>query len=141
MCHQTVSLAARHLEESGIPTVTFGCARDIVESCGVPRFVFSDFPLGNPPGRPCDLDMQRAVLQMGLDLLVSAQGPAEDAILKSARKATGEQDAMVIAFGAIKGQDCVVVVQDFAFMGGSLGMAAGDRKANTTSKSPRSRDA
>lgn len=46
--------------------------------------------------------------------------------LKSARKATGEQDAMVIAFGAIKGQDCVVVVQDFAFMGGSLGMAAGE---------------
>ena len=75
MCHQTVSLAARHLEESGIPTVTFGCARDIVESCGVPRFVFSDFPLGNPTGRPCDLDMQRAVLQMGLDLLVSATAP------------------------------------------------------------------
>jgi len=70
-----VGLAARHLEENGIPTVTFGCARDIVERCGVPRFVFSDFPLGNPTGRPRDLDMQRAVLQMGLDLLVSASAP------------------------------------------------------------------
>jgi hypothetical protein len=54
VCHQTASLAARHLEASGIPTVLFGCARDIVECCGVPRFVFSDFPLGNPTGRPLD---------------------------------------------------------------------------------------
>jgi D-proline reductase (dithiol) PrdB len=70
-----VSLAARHLEENGIPTVVFGCARDIVEHCGVPRFVFSDFPLGNPTGRPFDLDMQREVLSLGLDLLVEATAP------------------------------------------------------------------
>jgi hypothetical protein len=70
-----VSLAARHLEENGIPTVVFGCARDIVEHCGVPRFVFSDFPLGNPTGRPYDIDMQREVLSLGLDLLVTATRP------------------------------------------------------------------
>jgi hypothetical protein len=70
-----VSLAARHLEEHGIPTVLFGCARDIVERCGVPRFVFSDFPLGNPTGKPYDIDMQREVLSLGLDLLVNAAGP------------------------------------------------------------------
>ena len=46
--------------------------------------------------------------------------------LKAARKATGEQDSMAIGFGAIKGRKAVVVVQDFAFMGGSLGMAAGE---------------
>ncbi len=46
--------------------------------------------------------------------------------LKAARKATGEQDSMAIGFGKIKGQDVVVVVQDFAFMGGSLGMGAGE---------------
>lgn len=46
--------------------------------------------------------------------------------LKAARKATGEQDAMVIAAGKIQDQDCVVVVQDFFFMGGSLGMGAGE---------------
>ena len=67
-----MSLAARYLEENGIPTVLFGCARDIVEHCGVPRFVFSDFPLGNPTGKPYDLDMQRQVLSLGLDLLVNA---------------------------------------------------------------------
>ncbi len=67
-----MGLAARYLEEHGIPTVLFGCARDIVERCGVPRFVFSDFPLGNPTGRPYDIDMQREVLSLGLALLVDA---------------------------------------------------------------------
>ncbi|WP_304164168.1 acetyl-CoA carboxylase, carboxyltransferase subunit beta [Phenylobacterium aquaticum] len=46
--------------------------------------------------------------------------------LKAARKATGEQDSMAIGFGKIQGQDAVVVVQDFSFMGGSLGMGAGE---------------
>jgi acetyl-CoA carboxylase carboxyl transferase subunit beta len=46
--------------------------------------------------------------------------------LKAARKSTGEQDSMAIAYGKIQGQPAVVVVQDFAFMGGSLGMAAGE---------------
>ena len=75
-----MSLAARHLEENGIPTVVFGCARDIVERCGVPRFVFSDFPLGNPTGRPYDIDMQREVLALGFDLLVSAPAPGTTVI-------------------------------------------------------------
>ena len=70
-----MSLAARYLEEHGIPTVLFGCARDIVEHCSVPRFVFSDFPLGNPTGKPYDIDMQREVLSLGLDLLVNATTP------------------------------------------------------------------
>ena len=67
-----MGLVARYLEEHGIPTVVFGCARDIVEHCGVPRFVFSDFPLGSPCGRPYDLDSQRAVLALGLDTLEAA---------------------------------------------------------------------
>ncbi len=50
VCHQTVSLVARHLEENGVPTVIMGTARDIVEHCGVARLVFSDFPLGSPCG-------------------------------------------------------------------------------------------
>jgi hypothetical protein len=70
-----VSLVARHLEANGIPTVIVGCARDIVEHCGVPRFLFSDFPLGNPCGRPFDVAMQHAILAMALDLLESARMP------------------------------------------------------------------
>ena len=46
--------------------------------------------------------------------------------LKAARKATGEQDAMAIGYGKIRGVPAVALVQDFAFMGGSLGMAAGE---------------
>jgi len=75
-----VSLAARYLEEHGIPTVLFGCARDIVEHCGVPRFAFSDFPLGNPTGKPYDIDTQREVLSLGLDLLVNATTPGTTAV-------------------------------------------------------------
>lgn len=71
-----MSLTARHLESNGIPTVVFGSARDIVEQAGVPRFVFSDFPLGNPCGIPYDRAMQRAILGIGLELLESARFPA-----------------------------------------------------------------
>ncbi len=70
-----MSLVARHLEANGIPTVVLGSARDIVEQCGVPRFVFTDFPLGNPCGAPYDVAMQRAVAEMALELLESARVP------------------------------------------------------------------
>jgi acetyl-CoA carboxylase carboxyl transferase subunit beta len=46
--------------------------------------------------------------------------------LAAARRATGEQDSMAIGFGRIAGQPAVVIVQDFGFMGGSLGMGAGE---------------
>ena len=75
MCHQTVSLAARHLEANGIPTVIMGCAKDIVEHVGVPRFLFSDFPLGNPAGRPNDPDSQAVTLELALRVLEMAPGP------------------------------------------------------------------
>jgi hypothetical protein len=67
-----VSLAARHLEADGIPTVIMGCAKDIVEHCGVPRFLFSDFPLGNSAGRPFDAESQAATLELALRVLESA---------------------------------------------------------------------
>ena len=70
-----MSLAARHLESQGLPTVIMGCAKDIVEHCGVPRFLFSDFPLGNPAGRPSDPDSQAQTLELALRLLESAPGP------------------------------------------------------------------
>ena len=67
-----MSLAARHLEENGIPTVVMGCAKDIVEYCGVPRFLFSDFPLGNSAGRPFDVESQMLTLELALRVLESA---------------------------------------------------------------------
>ncbi len=46
--------------------------------------------------------------------------------LKDAKSKTGMEDAIMSASGKIDGLPVVVTVQDFAFMGGSLGMAAGE---------------
>jgi D-proline reductase (dithiol) PrdB len=67
-----VGLATRHLEANGIPTVIMGCAKDIVEHCGVPRFAWSDFPLGNSAGRPFDVESQAQTLELALRLLETA---------------------------------------------------------------------
>ena len=72
VCHQTLALVARLLEESGIASVVVGCAKDIVEHVGVARFVFSDFPLGNAAGRPHDVASQDATLALALALLEAA---------------------------------------------------------------------
>jgi acetyl-CoA carboxylase carboxyl transferase subunit beta len=45
--------------------------------------------------------------------------------LKTARQQTGENDALQNARGTIDGHRVVVGVQDFAFMGGSMGMGVG----------------
>ena len=46
--------------------------------------------------------------------------------LKAARSENSEQDAFVVARGSISGHTVVVGVQDFAFMGGSMGQAVGE---------------
>ncbi|MEA2963946.1 MAG: hypothetical protein QOI46_4044 [Alphaproteobacteria bacterium] len=75
VCHQTIALVARHLEANGISTVVMGCAKDIVEHAAVPRFLFSDFPLGNSAGKPHDADSQSFTLELALRVLESAPGP------------------------------------------------------------------
>jgi hypothetical protein len=75
VCHQTISLVARHLEANGISTVVMGCAKDIVEHAAVPRFLFSDFPLGNSAGKPHDLASQASTLELALRVLETAPGP------------------------------------------------------------------
>ncbi len=72
ICHQSISLAARHLEAAGIPTVVMGCAKDIVEHVGVPRFLFSDFPLGNAAGKPQDSGAQILTIDLAFELLAMA---------------------------------------------------------------------
>ncbi len=46
--------------------------------------------------------------------------------LKAARNKTGDKDAFIIAAGTLDAQSIVVALQNFEFMGGSLGMAAGE---------------
>jgi acetyl-CoA carboxylase carboxyl transferase subunit beta len=45
--------------------------------------------------------------------------------LKEARSKTGEQDALLNARGRIDGHEAIVAVQNFAFMGGSMGTGVG----------------
>lgn len=81
VCHQSVSLAARMLEAQGITTVVMGCAKDIVEYVGVPRLLFSDFPLGNAAGRPNDANSQAFTLELALRVLETA--PSERTTVQS----------------------------------------------------------
>ena len=90
MCHQTVGLAARHLEAHGIPTVIMGCAKDIVEHCGVPRFLWSDLPLGNSAGRPFDVQSQAETLELALRVLETA--PAARTTVQSPQRWTDDAE-------------------------------------------------
>ena len=58
--------------------------------------------------------------------------------LKDARTKTGLTDAIKVGFGKLEGTPVTIGVQDFDFMGGSLGMAAGeavDRRARDRGRS------
>ena len=81
VCHQTSSLVARHLEANGIATVVMGCAKDIVEHAVVPRFLFSDFPLGNSAGKPHDVASQASDSGAGTPRAeVGARSAHDDAV-------------------------------------------------------------
>lgn len=75
VCHQSASIAAHVLETAGLATVVMGCARDIVETVGVPRFLFSNFPLGNGAGVPDDPAGQLETARLAVGLLASATAP------------------------------------------------------------------
>ena len=75
VCHQSVALAASALEEAGIPTVIMGCAKDITEQVGVPRLLFSNFPLGNGAGLPHDVESQIETAHMAVQMLETAERP------------------------------------------------------------------
>ena len=75
ICHQSQSLFARYLEGAGISTVVIGAAKDIVEFCGVPRLLFTDFPLGNAAAKPKDIVSQDLNFELAMRLLESAPAP------------------------------------------------------------------
>ena len=52
-----------------------GSALDIVEYCGVPRFYYVDFPLGNPCGKPGDKAMQLEIVRQAISLFDSSAVP------------------------------------------------------------------
>lgn len=88
-----MSLVARALEAAGVVTVIIGAARDIVEYCGVPRFQFTDFPLGNPCGRPWDEESQRDIVERACDLVERARAPRATQITPQVWSASSEWKA------------------------------------------------
>lgn len=75
VCHQSVSMAANALEAEGIATVISGCAKDIVEHVGAPRFLFNNFPLGNGAGLPHDPENQLQIARLALQMIDTATKP------------------------------------------------------------------
>tara|TARA_B110000483_G_scaffold149311_1_gene177903 strand:- start:791 stop:1180 length:390 start_codon:yes stop_codon:yes gene_type:complete len=82
-----VGLVSRLLEANGIATVVMGSAMDIIVHCGVPRYLHSDLPLGNPCGVPFDSTMQEQILNQALLLLEEAN--SANSIVRSVAKWPG----------------------------------------------------
>jgi D-proline reductase (dithiol) PrdB len=69
LCHQSVSLAARAIEQTGIPTMILAVVKDVVESVRPPRAALYNGELGSVAGRPNWPEHQRRVLDEALRLI------------------------------------------------------------------------
>jgi hypothetical protein len=63
VCHQSVGLIARVVEEAGIPTLCMTSALDITQAVKPPRAVFLNFPLGHQTGKPNQPELQRQIVK------------------------------------------------------------------------------
>ncbi len=75
LCHQSISLAARAIELTGIPTMTLAVDKEIVESVRPPRAAFYAGEIGNVVGRPNWPEQQRRVLDEALRLIEPMDQP------------------------------------------------------------------
>jgi D-proline reductase (dithiol) PrdB len=66
LCHQSVALAARAIEQAGIPTMTLAVVKDVIEKVRPPRGALYDGQLGSVAGRPNWPEHQRRVLDEAL---------------------------------------------------------------------------
>jgi hypothetical protein len=72
-----VGLAARYLEERGLPTVVLNPIWTFHRMVGIPRTAAIEYPFGRPVGQAHDPEGQRQVLRMMLEVLERAQAPGE----------------------------------------------------------------
>ena len=68
-------LIARHLEASGIPTISLTSAYDITSAGKPPRALFVDYPLGHTCGRPFDANDQYSIVRASLSGLETIEEP------------------------------------------------------------------
>ena len=76
MCHWSVGLVSRAIEEEGVPTVTLSMERDVA----APRVAFVPFPYNFPVGEPEERDKHREVVLGALGLLHELREPGEVAL-------------------------------------------------------------
>ena len=88
-----MSLIARALEATGLPTVVLGSALDILESGRLPRACFLDYPLGHSAGKPFDRADQERVVRAALANLESATVPGAIVHLPAAWEADPDWQA------------------------------------------------
>jgi hypothetical protein len=101
VCHQTVSLIARHLEANGIPTMCLTSALDIIQAGRPPRATFVDYPLGHTAGKPGDARDQLGILRATLRGFETLAAPGE---IQTLPNAWGE-DSWRQAASATVGED------------------------------------
>jgi D-proline reductase (dithiol) PrdB len=75
LCHQSVSLVARALEQSGIPTMTLAVVQSVIEDVRPPRAAVYEGELGSVAGLPNWPEHQRRVLDEALRLIEPMDQP------------------------------------------------------------------
>jgi D-proline reductase (dithiol) PrdB len=75
LCHQSVALVARGLEDAGIPTIMLAVETDVIERVIPPRAGFYDGEFGSVAGKPLFPEHQRRVLDEALRWLEPLDQP------------------------------------------------------------------
>jgi len=75
LCHQSVSLVARAVEQAGIPTMTLAVDKGVVQSVRAPRAAFYEGKFGSVAGLPNYPEHQRRVLDEALRLIEPMDQP------------------------------------------------------------------
>jgi D-proline reductase (dithiol) PrdB len=78
LCHQSVALAARAIEQAGIPTMMLSVERDVIEQVHPPRAGFYHGQFGSVVGQPNWPEHQRRVLDEALRWIESASQPGNN---------------------------------------------------------------
>jgi len=75
LCHQSIGLLARAIEDSGIPTMSLAVLKDVVEKARPPRVALYSGELGSVSGLPNWPEHQRRILDEALRLIEPMDQP------------------------------------------------------------------
>lgn len=76
LCHQSIAILARRLEQEGIPTMMLAVARDVTDAVHPPRAGYYNGEFGSVAGKPNWPEFQRRILDEALRLLEPMDQPS-----------------------------------------------------------------